>query len=382
MTNELKILMYILGCVIQGKDIAPSQDFDTEKIYDLATKQGVWHIIFETLKKHYDVSAYEMRFLTVITKNIAANEFVYKTVKKLEENGIECCYLKGIAVARLYPAPECRVSGDTDILIHPTMQDKASGILKELGYDVEELKENHHHFQAYHKVGKVLEIHNMLYEKPARDILFNGKIQYTEKYMVIETQSGKIKTLGINDGLFFLTVHFIKHFLNSNVNLRQMTDLLLYMEHYKDEIDWDSYNSLLKNLKYDKLIDTIKQVGNTYFEMNFETDITDIDEFLSDFEEERKSIYNYYCSQKTDMNKLEYIKYINSNAEQGKFLHRIFPKQNVMEKLGYKNTDKFLGLILAYIKRIFGLITKIINKKKIEDENEAKKELLKNLDMI
>ena len=380
--NTINNLLHILGNTIQKKEIEYKKDLNIEELYDLATKQGVWHIIFETLKKQYDVSKYEMKFLTVISKNITSNEFVYKTVQRLEENGIECCYLKGIAVARFYPNSECRVSGDTDILIDPEKQGKAIEILKSMDYYVEEEKENHHHIQASHKMTKLLEVHNMLYSKPTRDIIFKGHCGYDEEYMEIESSVGKIKTLGINDGLLYLTVHFIKHFLNSNVNLRQMVDLLLYMRHYNDQIRWEEYNKLMQELKYHKLIDTIKAVGNIYFGMDFETVVTDVDDFLKDFEEERPSVYNYYCSAKTDMNKIEYAKYMENHGEQGRVLKRIFPEREVMKRIGYDNIDSFMGLMMAYLKRVFWLMMRSLKKKEEGEENREKKELLKKLGML
>ena len=60
--NTINNLLHILGNTIQKKEIEYKKDLNIEELYDLATKQGVWHIIFETLKKQYDVSKYEMKF--------------------------------------------------------------------------------------------------------------------------------------------------------------------------------------------------------------------------------------------------------------------------------------------------------------------------------
>ena len=179
--NELKRLLYILGCTLKGEK--PDTEFDIENIYNLAINQGIWHIIYETLEKYYNLSAYKMRFLTTVTKSISANEFVYDTIKKLEADGISCCYLKGIAIARLYPSPDCRISSDTDILIKPENQERTIDILKSLGYTIGEIKENFHHFQATHPKGKLLEVHTMMYSKPTRDVILSGENLYNEQYI-------------------------------------------------------------------------------------------------------------------------------------------------------------------------------------------------------
>ena len=377
--NELKRLLYILGCTLKGEK--PDTEFDIENIYNLAINQGIWHIIYETLEKYYNLSAYKMRFLTTVTKSISANEFVYDTIKKLEADGISCCYLKGIAIARLYPSPDCRISSDTDILIKPENQERTIDILKSLGYTIGEIKENFHHFQATHPKGKLLEVHTMMYSKPTRDVILSGENLYNEQYIEVETSVGKVKTLGINDGLIFLTVHFIKHFLSANSNLRQMTDLLLYMKHYYDEIDWERYNAILKKLSYDKLIDGVKELGNIYFSLALPIENTGYsDTVLTCFLEDNKDVYYEFCSAKTDMNKIEYINYINNNSLKGSFIKRIFPPTEIMNNMGYK-TDNLFKLLISYLKRILYLIKRTLKRVK-KKENNAKMELLKKLGMI
>lgn len=377
--NELKTLLYILGCTLNGEK--PRTDLNIKKIYDLAVNQGIWHIIYEPLEKHYNLSEYKIRFLTTVSKSISANEFSYDTIKKLESEGISCCYLKGITVARLYPTPDCRISSDTDILIKPENQERTIDILKSLGYSIGEIKENFHHFQATHPKGRLLEVHTMMYAKPTRDIVLGGEDLYNEQYIEVKTSVGTVKTLGINDGLIYLTVHFIKHFLSANSNLRQMTDLLLYMKHYYDEIDWERYNSLLKKLNYDKLIDGIKEIGNIYFSMKFDVENTGYsDAILLTFSEADKDVYYEFCSAKTDLNKIEYINYINNNSLKGSAIKRIFPSKIVMHNMGYK-TDTLFNLLVSYLKRILYLIKRTLKKEK-KKANSEKMELLKKLGMI
>lgn len=380
--NTLKDLLYILNCALRRKKIDKNWTFNIEKIYKLAINQGVWHIIYETLEECYDLSAYKMKFLTTVTKNISANKFSYNTVEKLELAGIECCYLKGLAISWLYPNPDCRISSDTDILISAKASEKTTDILKELGYTVGELKKNHHHFQATHPNGKLLEVHTMLYEKTAQDFLFYKEEPFNEPYITLETGFGKIKALGINDGLIFLTIHLIKHFLSSNVNLRQLTDLLLYMEHYNDKINWKEYNEFFGLSNYDKFIDAIKEIGNIYFEMSFDVKSNALaDELLGDFIFENENLYTEYCNIKSTMNKKEYKKYIQTNFEGRTFWRIIFPSKSEMQKSGYVKTDSFLGILYAHFKRYINIIKRTLKKEK-KKANSEKMELLKKLGMI
>ncbi len=381
MTKELKDLMYILGCALNGKKAEPEHKLDIDKIYDLAVSQGVWHIIFEAIPKEYNLSQYQGRFYTSVAKNISKSEFVKKTVAELENHGIECCYLKGITLARLYPSPECRISGDADILIDPAVEAEAIVILKSLGYEIKDKNINDHHIQAKHKYAGLLEVHTMLYSKITRDILLKGNVNYNEEYITVASHVGEIKTFGVNDGLIFLTAHYIKHFLNGNVTLRQMCDILLYMQHYKCEVDWHMYNSLIKELGYYKLIETIKEVGNIYLGMDFEVSQDTVpQQLLEDFEQVSINVYEKYCKKKTDMGKVQYAVYKNKNSQGEKLIKKIFPNREDMQRLGYKNTEKIWGLMPAYFIRAVRICLKMI-KKRVHKSN-PKEELLRELGMM
>lgn len=81
-------------------------------------------------------------------------------------------------------------------------------------------------------------------------------------YGSIKTSQGiYITTLGINDGLIFITLHIITHFLIQGVGIRQLMDVLLYMSHYKNTIDWLRYNKLLEYLKYNRFMDNVVGIG-------------------------------------------------------------------------------------------------------------------------
>ena len=131
--------------------------------------------------------------------------YTLDTIKKMEEQGIPCWFMKGIVVSRLYKEPLCRVSGDTDILIEEKYEKKAMEILRELTYEVEERGKNGHHFLARHPVAGLLEFHVKMYSDPTKDILFENKLKYEEDFEEIEIYGYKIKTFGITDNAIYLT---------------------------------------------------------------------------------------------------------------------------------------------------------------------------------
>lgn len=389
MTKSFEQLLYLFGAASLGKEVVIEGEINVEEIRKYAIEQGIWTVIFKKLEKICDISEYKNEFFSIVVKSIRKTEHNSFILKELEKNGVECCLLKGNAVSRLYHIPECRVSGDVDILINPADEKKSIQILSENGYKVDKRKTNDHHFKAYHSVGGLLEVHVMLYSKVTEEVIFNGKKFYSEPYQEITINNNRCKTLGINDGLMYLTAHYIKHLINSGGGIRQMMDLLLYIEHYKKDIDFEKYYEILRQLRYEKLIKVVLSIGAKYFGFNYEVVEEDLMlEVLDDTEQggifgfsstDRNGFYNSYCKRRATGSKIKYNIFYMLKGE-GTFLRIFFPSKRNMHRLGYD--DKIL--FVAWLKRFYGVLFK-----KRPSNVEAKKSgiaarmvLMKNLNMI
>lgn len=402
-TKEFETMLYMFGCGARGHIYNNSLEGNIDKIFNIASKQSIWQTVYLALPEGAVKEKLKMPFLMSYQKNMQKIRFTLETIKKMEEAGISCCLMKGIAVSRLYKEPLCRVSGDSDILINEKKEKKAMSVLKELGYNVEERGRNAHHFLARHPVGGLLEIHVKMYSDPTKDILFENKLKYNEEHTTVEIDGYKIKTFGITDNAVYLTAHYIKHFISRGVGVRQLMDLLLYLEAYKDTINWEKYNKLFSELSYTKLINSLFAIGNKYFGFSFDTEDSEImDLILEDTEkggtfgynnEDSKEFYEVFTAQKTSMNDREYTKYMYEKRNSS-FIRKLFPIKPIMEKNGYHSKNSF-ELCLRYIQRLFDIVISIItgkkNVKKImtyetkQDINENTKkrlDMMKNLEII
>jgi len=271
MTQSFEIMLRMFGCGALGTEYRceKNNDIDADAVISLANSQGVWTVIYPVLSKICDVSSYRFRFLESVANYVRRNEFTLNIIKKISDAGIDVCLLKGASSSMLYKNPDYRISGDTDVLINPSDEKKVKDILLTCGYTLYKRTKNDHHLKAKHPVGGLLEVHLNLYSYVTEKILFNGKIEYNEEYIETEIYQKKVKVLGINDNLNYLTAHYIKHFITGGASIRQMMDLLLYMKKYEDKIDFEKYDSLMRELRYDKLIKAVKGVGVEYFGMEF-----------------------------------------------------------------------------------------------------------------
>lgn len=392
MTKDFKDMMYLLGynngMKVENEDI----NYDIEMIRKISLSQGLWSLVYPELERHVDMSKYLNEFMTIISKSLRNNIIQLETISELEKRGHKCCILKGISLSKLYPLSECRVSADTDILIKPEEEQDIIKILVEKGYRVEHREKNDHHFKAYHPTGGMLEGHVRLYSIPTEKIILSGKKLYSEPWREMELEGYTVHGLGINDGLIYLTAHYIKHLVNSGGGVRQMLDLLLYMDYYKDQIDLKKYEQTLKDLKYDKLIDVVKSIGAKYW--GFDYKIVDeelCEELLTDCESggifgglttDRNGFYNEYCMLREN-NKIKYG-YINIVKSERGIIKRLFPSQKILLQQGYGLARHRILIPALWVKRPIDILKRIKNKNEsnISSANEERLNMMKRLRMI
>ncbi|MBE7011647.1 MAG: hypothetical protein E7415_03130 [Ruminococcaceae bacterium] len=386
LTQSFEDMLYLFGAGARGEKVHFEHEINLDEIRNISLNQGVWQTVYTAVPDdNSDKSKYKASFLKSVTNNMMRNEFTLHIIEELEKQGISCCMLKGMTIAKLYKEPSCRVSGDVDILIEADKEKSAMNALAQLGYKVEPRGRNSHHFLAGHPRGGLLEVHIEMYSDPTRDILLSGKLKYEEERMILDID-GKhlVKTLSIDDGAVYMTAHYIKHFISKGVGVRQLMDLLLYLEEYGDRINWKRYYEIFDDLKYTKLIKNLYAIGNKYFGAKFE-DVNDecIEAILTDTQsggtfgggnEGIEKFYEVFTQRKTDMSREEYEKYMYTKKNATMF-RRLFPYREVMKKNGYKvrNTPE---LLIRYIQRLWKLSIMIISKK------EVKKRLTYNMNDV
>ena len=383
MTRDFENMLYLFGCGALGKEPLAEHCVNIRRIREISIEQNVWPIVYSAIRKKLEsgevkippeiYNNLETSFEANIAKTLQKNEFNKRVIKTLGKRGVECCLFKGMALAQLYNIPETRVSGDADILIKPEDEVLTAKVLRELGYDVSERAAYDHHISAIHPVGGELEVHISVMRKNWDDIIFSDKISYKEEY--IDFDEG-IKTLGINDSLVNAATHFIKHFVRRGAGVRHIMDLLLYIKKYENQINTDRFSSLMEELRYKKLINTVKAVGVKYWGFSFdnleETDNEVMEKLLTDIENggtfgakeyERAETYAQFTQRRKKMTKAEYKKYSLTKMDKT-ILQKILPDKEYMKKA--YNVEKCYGiwLVIAHIKRWFSIIFDMLTGKK------------------
>ena len=262
------------------------KEYDYEQILSLAKKQGVFHIVYSVLKQYTQdeaVANLNTRYFMSVLNHQSRMEAMENIIKKLEEENIEVCHIKGKTLSSLYFYPETRISGDVDILIDEKDETKAKRILEQEGFKCEMRSDDANHSECIHEGLGVIELHVKLYYDIMKDIWFDSDDMVKEPYMIIDG----IKTLSYTDGFIYNFMHATKHFLSNGTSVRHITDVLLYGQKHKEKIDFERVFKTLEKLKYKEFLDAFVKIGEKYFNITplYKAESNNADLVLTDIEE-------------------------------------------------------------------------------------------------
>ena len=141
MTKEFGALMKLVGAAALGQRVKElPDDLDWQKIEQLAAGQSVKTLAGYALRLSPGLSCPpEIRARMIADMRRAAfsnnawKSSVFALLKEMDDAGIPALLLKGYAIADCYAAPDCRLSGDTDLLISPKDEKRACAFMKAKG---------------------------------------------------------------------------------------------------------------------------------------------------------------------------------------------------------------------------------------------------------
>lgn len=244
------------------------------------------------------------------------NEAIFRCMQELhgicERLGIRYAFMKGLCVAAmLYEPREARSFGDVDLLVSPRDARRLAECLLQEGFEFEAgveteagincLAAGHHHMKELYKCYRVegkplvisLEIHGfpngsgyVLYGKSAYDDRFTDELLTRREVIVIDGQP--VYTLGKTDNLCQLLIHAASHMANDTVlylyvnkpfqgnrPLSWLIDVVLYLEKFRDAVDWNLLMELAKRRNcYESvswLLKVVEQLFGESTPWNFET---------------------------------------------------------------------------------------------------------------
>ncbi len=244
--NTRSFFLALLRAALHGDRADLPEEVDWPAVFKLAGDQHVLPMILEAAWRSGASEVFlnqarpaGMRLMMTQTRRTAAFLSLYQN---LAGKGLYPLVLKGLVCRVLYPEPDLRLSGDEDLLIrkedfravHEALL--GSGLSCDSADPSEELSEI-----TYGGGDLRIELH--LSPFPPEEAAYGGLNALfegaQERAVFTETQGIRIRTLSPTDHLLYLICHAYKHFLYSGVGIRQVCDIGMFSEHFREEIAWD-----------------------------------------------------------------------------------------------------------------------------------------------
>ncbi|MCX8128937.1 MAG: nucleotidyltransferase family protein [Clostridia bacterium] len=261
MDIDQQVLVYLLSLAIRGKR---PQDFvigeaDWKSIFEQAVSHDVYALMYPAVK---DLSPeygpdrdlmlkWERAVLFAGMTQIQHMEKLGEVFRCFNDAGIPVVALKGIVLRELYPQPELRTMADVDILVRDEHKKRAKNLLLCMGY-VEDDSDFKHTVLRYADL--VIELHNMLMSHESLKAAECFEKSIWSSTAPAQINGMPVLLLSSDDSLLYMFLHLAEHIASYGFGLRQLCDIVIFIESYKDKLDWDYLYSHIKAFGIERFV--------------------------------------------------------------------------------------------------------------------------------
>lgn len=275
MNTTQKTLVTLLSSAIRGSELntLDIDNMDWNAVYEEAEAHAVFPLIYpivKNLSKSYEI---DNSLMTKWSKNtiisgIYQNQHINQmkiVFKAFEETGIPVIALKGLILRDLYPRPEFRTMSDSDLLIKKDDAESAEKVLISLGYS--KFSSIGYESCFVHDSALSIDLHWSLSNEDHLKNVDPFESTVWQNIRTYDFHGIEIQALSLEYELMHLFNHIASHMIKSGFGVRQLCDIVVFIENEKDSINWDLVYSLGDACKLNKLISTILIICNNLFNL-------------------------------------------------------------------------------------------------------------------
>ena len=315
--KEAKYLLEIIKCFLLEQDLDVNDDIDEKKLYQLAKVNNLSNFLQNWSQKY--CKSEEIRnqiyedYVAQIVKDTNQNIETEKILNALEKNHIKTLVVKGVLMKDLYPQNYMRQMSDIDILVDVNNFKKATQIMENMNY---QKYYNHEKHLIFSKPPFIfVELHRKLVLK--KDMIgyeyFDDIWPLCIKYNNYEN----IYQFDLDHAYIFCIVHLLIHFKFTGIKVKDVLDVYVYNETYKDVLNYDKLSQIFKRLEIQDFAENIKNIAYKWFGTDKIEDFNEVEKFIL-----KGSNLN---------NRVNYS--IGENNGKFKFLIRLlFPEMKIMQE--------------------------------------------------
>ena len=254
----LKLVRIALG--LKDDAIFPS-DVDWKEVMELSVEQGLAALASDGLQKVYETDPEQVASLE-FSKNKAIkydlfgsalnyeiqhekHEGLIRELSSLfEQSGIKTMVFKGLGLARYYPIPSHRVTGDIDVYLFHRGAEADKLIKERFGVEAKHNEEKH----------SVFKFHGVSVENHAA---FVNTVEFpyssvVERFLEDQALMATVSSIGgasvylptVMMDAVLLPSHIAGHFVYGGMSLKQLVDWAVFVSRFGQEVDWDTVERL------------------------------------------------------------------------------------------------------------------------------------------
>lgn len=277
--NESKALLKLIKSFLEDEKCSISENLDEEKLYQLAKKNKVSNFLYEWSQtscqsekiKQLIVADYHKQIIKDTNENVELEN----VLNRFEEAGIETLVVKGVTMKEVYAKPYMRQMCDIDLMLHGKDFKKASKIMKDLGF--KEFYDHEKHLVFMKNSFILLEMHRKLI--PAADTAheyFNDIWPLCVPYQGYQ----HVYRMNLEDTYLFCIIHLIRHFKYAGIEIRDVLDVYLFYEKYKNEFQFEKLNQKLGEFKAKEFEENIRNIAYKWFGNEEIEDFDEVERFI------------------------------------------------------------------------------------------------------
>lgn len=237
------------GLFVNGLPLTLSSSIDWLRIYDISEKQSIIGLITAGIEHNSEIKVPQEVTLQLVgtalqleCRNVAMNFFICDMVERMREVGIYGLLVKGQGLAQCYPRPLWRPCGDIDFFFSKDAYPQAVDYFLK----VENAREvqNARYTKSFGVVidSWIVELHgtlrNCLSSEMDREIdtvqdeIFRGR--NVRVWMCGSTQ---VFLPGVDNDVFLVFTHFIRHLYKEGICLKQVCDWCRLLWTYRNTVN-------------------------------------------------------------------------------------------------------------------------------------------------
>ena len=249
--SNFQLLIYLLYCAVNDivPDASKTESADPDGFYQLAR----FHSVAAPAAIALDKAGVRYEKFDMHLKKALRNLFLFEherseIFRRLEENGIRYCPLKGLILKDIYGEPGLREMADNDILFDPSKEQVVREIMLGLGYTEEVVEDSNGTHDSYLKPPSLnFEMHKKLFGRYDEACLREYYDKNTDR-LLINDGGSLVMRFSDEDFYVFLTAHEYKHYRYQGTGIRSLLDRYVFLLNKESVLDREYIDEQLREL--------------------------------------------------------------------------------------------------------------------------------------